>query len=131
MEINRKQFLVLAAGMVAGCTAMPEGSGAPGGEHLVDAGPADAYGADGVYEGFRGRGFFIVRHGGRLFALSSICTHRRCKINPESDRSFTCDCHGSTFDPDGRVTLGPATRDLPVLDSFTNEGGRLLVRVRG
>lgn len=32
-------------------------------------------------------------------------------------------------DSNGRVTEGPATRDLPVLHSYTNESGQLLVVV--
>ncbi|HUJ71334.1 MAG TPA: Rieske 2Fe-2S domain-containing protein, partial [Verrucomicrobiae bacterium] len=53
----------------------------------------------------------------------------RCKLSGERDRSFYCPCHGSTFNPDGKVTEGPATRNLPALPSFTNEDAQLLVTV--
>jgi Rieske Fe-S protein len=82
-----------------------------------------------VYGHFRDQGFFVIRKGEQLFALSSICTHRTCKLDAESDRSFFCACHGSTFDPSGKVTEGPARRDLPTLTSVTNENGQLLVTV--
>jgi Rieske Fe-S protein len=100
----------------------------PGAEQTIDAGPASNYAADGVYANFRALGFFIVRRGQKLEALSSICTHRRCKLNVDSDKSFYCHCHGSTFDPDGRVTDGPATRNLPVFRTLTDPSGHLLVR---
>jgi Rieske Fe-S protein len=64
-----------------------------------------------------------------LFALSSICTHRRFQLKAEPDCSFYCKRHGSTFDPSGHVTKGPAKRDLPLLVSSVNETGRLLVKV--
>jgi thiosulfate dehydrogenase [quinone] large subunit len=129
MDMDRKQFLVMVAAAVAGIGAAAADPGPSPGERLVDAGPASLYGAEGLYEAFHASGFFLVRKGARLFALSSVCTHRRCKISPEKDRSFTCDCHGSTFDADGRVETGPAKRDLPVLPSFVSPEGHLMVRV--
>jgi Rieske Fe-S protein len=82
-----------------------------------------------VYTAFRNRGFFIVRRGEKLFALSAICTHRRCKLDVERDHSFYCPCHGSTFDPAGHVTEGPAKRDLPVFATSIGERGELMVRI--
>jgi Rieske Fe-S protein len=130
MKINRREFLVLAATFFAGCSSM-ENAGAPraGRERVVNAGPLCDYAADGVYGAFRSQGFFIIRRGGKLFALSSVCTHRRCLVDVESDRSFVCPCHGSTFDPNGNVTHGPARRDLPALATSVNEMGQLLVTV--
>ena len=96
---------------------------------MINAGPVSDFAVDGVYTLFRNQGFFIVRQGDRLLALSSICTHRRCLVETERDRSFLCPCHGSAFDPNGHVTRGPAGRDLPMLQTFTNERSELLVRV--
>ncbi|HTS17925.1 MAG TPA: Rieske 2Fe-2S domain-containing protein [Verrucomicrobiae bacterium] len=135
--ISRRQFLfVTAATLVTGCRAMAEqsnsgasGSGANGHERVVNAGPVSKYAADGLYDAFRDQGFFLVHKGDKLVALSSYCTHRKCKLEAESNRSFNCPCHGSTFDPGGKVTEGPAKRDLPTLPSFTNEAGELCVRV--
>jgi Rieske Fe-S protein len=133
--ISRRQFLFwTAATLVTGYQAMAEehnagSSAANGRERVVNAGPVSKYAADGLYDSFRDEGFFLVRKGDKLVALSSYCTHRKCKLEAESDRSFNCPCHGSTFDPNGKVTEGPAKRDLPTLPSFTNEAGELLVRV--
>ncbi|MGB8370479.1 MAG: Rieske (2Fe-2S) protein [Verrucomicrobiia bacterium] len=132
MNINRRQFLILTAATVAtGCRALDDGnrSIAAHRERVVDVGPVGNYAADGVYNNFRDQGFFVIRNGEKLFALSAICTHRKCKLIGEPDHSFYCKCHGSTFDPGGKVTLGPAKRDLPILPVFVNEKGQLLVTV--
>src|ERR1022692_4232583 len=110
MIVNRRQFLLLTAGLAAGCQAVKEdvNSGATTG-HPVNAGPVSNFAADGVYNNFRDHGFFVICEGGKLSALSAICTHRKCKLVAERDGSFYCKCHGSTFDPAGHVTTGPAT----------------------
>jgi Rieske Fe-S protein len=130
MIISRRQFLLLAAGLVAGCQAVNNGGPSAARRiRVVNAGPADEYAADGVYARFRSQGFFVIRRGGRLFVLSSICTHRKCTVLAEPDHSFYCPCHGSEFDAAGHVTEGPAQRDLPVLPSVINEQGQLIVTV--
>jgi len=131
MRINRREFLILTAGLAAGCNSMESAAPAAGRNRVVNAGPAGHYLRDGVYADFRDQGFFIVRQGERLFALSAICTHRKCKLDVEPDRSFYCHCHGSTFDSGGRVTHGPARRDLPQLATSLNEKGELLVTLGG
>lgn len=66
----------------------------------------------------------VVQEGARKVAMfrdendvlhrkSAVCTHLGCLVewNPK-DRSFDCPCHGSLFDPQGRVMCGPAVADL-------------------
>jgi len=129
MLITRRQFLLLTAGLAAGCKAVDGGGSPANKERTLNAGLASNFAADGVYNNFRDEGFFVIRKGEKLFALSAICTHRKCKLDAEPDHSFYCPCHGSTFDPNGRVTKGPARRDLPTLTTFTDQVGQLLVRV--
>jgi len=128
--MRRRDFLLvsMAAAASAGCQGVV-GNSAPAAARTFDAGPAASYAADGVYQNFRDLGFFVIRRGVKLEALSSICTHRRCKLHVDDDQSFYCSCHGSTFDPEGKVTEGPATRDLPVLKSIVSESGRVMVTV--
>ena len=126
MKLNRREFLLLTTGLVAGCKTA---NGIGGSTRTVNAGSASNFASDGVYNNFRDAGFFVIRRDGKLFALSAICTHRNCKLIAEPDRSFYCKCHGSTFDPNGHVTEGPAKRDLPLLPLFTNEHGQLIVTV--
>lgn len=133
MTLNRRQFVILGAGLLAGCAVAGTGADkrtiSPGtGGRTFDAGPAGAFRDEGVYDRFRYQGFFLVRRDGLLFALSSICTHRRCTLNLAPDGSFICPCHGSTFDPEGAVTRGPAQRDLPRLPLRVDGRGRVLVQ---
>ncbi len=126
MEFNRREFVALTAGLVvAGCA----GENAPVRlENVeVDAGPVSGYASDGVYDKNRKDGYFVVRQGGKLFVLSSICTHRHCVVNAEEDHSFHCKCHGSDYDASGKVTDGPATQNLPVLPSSVDEKGHLII----
>lgn len=131
--MNRRHFLYLTVtAAITGCqtvgTSGGNGGGAQGG-HVVDAGPVGNYAADGVYSTFRDEGFFIICKEGKLIALSSYCTHRKCKLTAETDHSFYCPCHGSTFDPGGKVTEGPAKKDLPVLVTSANANSHLLVKM--
>lgn len=128
MKLDRRQFLLLTVGLVAGCK-MVDDSPSTSQERTVNAGPVGNYATDGVYNNFRDQGFFLIRRGDKLFALSAICTQRKCKLTAEPDRSFYCKCHGSTFDPGGHVTAGPAQRDLPTLPTHTNEQSQLVVNV--
>jgi len=119
--------LLLTAGFVAGCETGD--NSAVNGERMVNAGAVGNFATEGVYSNFRDQGFFVIRQGQKLFALSAICTHRKCKLTAEPDHSFYCKCHGSTFDPVGHVTEGPAKRDLPILTTLVNEQGQLIVKV--
>ena len=127
-DIKRREFLILAAATLTNPKMVEAGSSASP-ERVVDVGPVNGYVTDGVYAGFRNQGFFVVRKGKELFALSALCTHRKCKLSTQSDHSFYCPCHGSAFDPGGKVIEGPAARDLPQLPSSVSEKGHLLVKV--
>jgi glycine/D-amino acid oxidase-like deaminating enzyme/nitrite reductase/ring-hydroxylating ferredoxin subunit len=51
--------------------------------------------------------------GGRLRAVSAVCTHMGCVLGWNSlDRTWDCPCHGSRFSLEGAVIHGPATTDL-------------------
>jgi len=55
---------------------------------------------------------FIVRDYEGVRAISAICTHLGCVLKWIEDE-FHCPCHGSRFDPTGRVLSGPAPSPLP------------------
>ena len=130
MFLNRREFLLLTAGLLAGCSSAQNPGSSPSLKgRTISAGPASGYSADGVYTQFRNRGFFLVRRGDSLVALSSICTHRKCQLTAEPDHTYYCDCHGSTFDAGGHVTKGPARRNLPVLPTTVDADGNLWVRM--
>lgn len=61
-----------------------------------------------------------------LHAISSVCTHLGC-IVAISGEGFSCPCHGSKYDRDGKVIAGPAPRNLPWLSISQQVDGVLVV----
>ncbi len=125
MDLSRRQFVILTAAMAAGCgreadESSPRGPTSspslpttqPIAADAIDAGPVGDFATDRVYDSFREQGFFVIRRDKQVFALSSVCTHKGCKVRAQPDQSFLCKCHGSKFTSDGKVLNGPATRDL-------------------
>jgi Rieske Fe-S protein len=65
-----------------------------------------------------------------VVAYSAVCTHTGCEVGAFllEEQALFCDCHQSKFDPrdQGRVTDGPAPRNLPALPLRVADG-RLVV----
>jgi glycine/D-amino acid oxidase-like deaminating enzyme/nitrite reductase/ring-hydroxylating ferredoxin subunit len=62
---------------------------------------------------------------GALHECSAACTHLGCVVNwNEVERSWDCPCHGSRFDPYGRVITGPANTDLASLEGEPKQSAR-------
>lgn len=115
-QLDRRRFLILGSAtlgaLAAGCAGPTAPAADYAGQPPIDVGPASAYGP-GMHDRWaRSAGFFIANEGGRIFALSSTCTHRRCPLLV-AGREIECDCHGSRFTPQGQVVTGPATVSLP------------------
>jgi glycine/D-amino acid oxidase-like deaminating enzyme/nitrite reductase/ring-hydroxylating ferredoxin subunit len=50
---------------------------------------------------------------GNLHKYSAVCTHLGCIVDWDSnEKIWACPCHGSRFDPYGRVINGPANTNL-------------------
>lgn len=50
---------------------------------------------------------------GSLHERSALCTHLYCVVQwNDTEKSWDCPCHGSRFDPHGRVINGPAIDEL-------------------
>ncbi len=63
-------------------------------------------------------------------ALSLVCTHLGCTVEQSAD-GFACPCHGSRFDPGGKVTHGPAVSPLKKLRVEVDETGTLRIYTEG
>jgi cytochrome b6-f complex iron-sulfur subunit len=59
----------------------------------------------------------VMNIGGRIWALSAICTHQACLLDWQAARQeFVCGCHGAEFDPSGRqVGIDDYKTPLPPL----------------
>lgn len=54
------------------------------------------------------QGYFLVRDAGGIYAFSASCLHQGGRVNPTQAGGFGCPCHGSQYDLNGTVTVGPA-----------------------
>lgn len=73
---------------------------------------------------FRDQPVLVVNVDGRIRVLSGLCTHEACELGwNAAQRLIRCPCHGSAFQPDGRVRLGPAQEPLPEYPSRIAGGG--------
>jgi Rieske Fe-S protein len=128
MEITRRDMMVMAGAVAAGCCAGCMGPSlldkAP---ETVDAGPTNQWASAGVDGKFRDQyGFYLISNGSRVYAQSAICTHRGCKIDSGKE-GFECPCHGSKFGLDGHVVEGPASKPLVRLAMEVDGSGHLIV----
>jgi glycine/D-amino acid oxidase-like deaminating enzyme/nitrite reductase/ring-hydroxylating ferredoxin subunit len=54
---------------------------------------------------------------GGIHERSAVCTHLYCIVDwNTAERTWDCPCHGSRFDPYGRVVNGPAITDLSPIE---------------
>jgi len=68
-------------------------------------------------------GAWLVRRGGDVRAFSTVCPHAGCAVDWDREEScFSCPCHDSRFDADGRVASGPSPRGLDTLDATVDKG---------
>jgi len=90
-----------------------------------DLAPVDGF-ADGSRTSFPQVPAVVINDAGGFNALSLICTHLGCTVESKPD-GFACPCHGSRFDPQGKVTRGPAAQPLKHLRTEITPDGRLHV----
>lgn len=86
------------------------GAGADGGAAALAAIPR----GEGRVLTLDGERLAVYRNAnGQLGALSPVCTHLGCNVHwNTTEKSWDCPCHGSRFDPHGRVLNGPAVAAL-------------------
>ncbi len=81
-----------------------------GGVGSVDEIPND--GGAVIRRGMRKIAIYRDRDGA-ISECSAVCTHLYCIVDwNDTEKSWDCPCHGSRFDPYGKVMNGPAIADL-------------------
>jgi cytochrome b6-f complex iron-sulfur subunit len=68
----------------------------------------------------------VVNDGGQISAVSGVCTHLGCRLQPDqADRRLSCPCHQTAFSWSGKVLyyrLKAAPPDLPSIQSRVKDG---------
>jgi cytochrome b6-f complex iron-sulfur subunit len=75
------------------------------------------------------RNVVIVATSDGVAAISLVCTHLGC-IVARTAQGFSCPCHGSDFDDQGKIMGGPAPKDLPWLEVSRRADGKLQVDLK-
>ncbi|MFB2974127.1 Rieske 2Fe-2S domain-containing protein [Aerosakkonema funiforme] len=74
--------------------------------------------------------YLVINEGPKLagYAINPSCPHHKCTVEWKTEKNvFVCPCHGATFDAQGKVTKGPARRNLPLITVLVQEDDVLLV----
>ena len=79
----------------------------------VNVGLPDNFEEGKVTDRFKDKNMWVIRYQGKIYALSTTCTHLGCTPNwLEEAKKFKCPCHGSGFYITGVNFEGPAPRPL-------------------
>ncbi len=64
-----------------------------------------------------------------FIAVRTVCTHKGCDVELEGTK-FVCPCHGSEYTLDGKVTEGPAEKDLKTFETmFDSDKGTVTIKM--
>lgn len=80
----------------------------------------------GTFRKLDEKNVFIFSDDDGIFAISAVCTHLGCIVYPV-EWGFQCPCHGSQFNPEGKVIGGPAPRPLEWYEIIQEVDGTLVV----
>lgn len=122
-ELSRRRFLgvslpVLAAAGLGTFSISCGGAALP--SRTVVAGSVDSI-TPGTPQRLEAYDVYLIRTDDGIAAVSGRCPHMGCGVTPASS-GFECNCHGSTFGPDGTVQRGPAAADLTWFEVRIEDG---------
>ncbi|MBN1882579.1 MAG: Rieske (2Fe-2S) protein [Deltaproteobacteria bacterium] len=127
---HRRSFLGFLTAVVAAAAALgPFRLIARAAEKWISVGKVDDFIVGGAVR-IEDEKLYIFRSEEGFSVLSGKCTHMGCFVDRIADGTFECPCHNAAYDETGRVTKGPAKKDL-VWRPVREENGELLVDVKG
>jgi cytochrome b6-f complex iron-sulfur subunit len=61
------------------------------------------------------------------FGINAVCTHLGCVVPwNKAANKYMCPCHGSQYDPNGKVVRGPAPLSLALAHINIDEGNKVV-----
>lgn len=134
-RLNRRELLAMAAAgaATAAClrclgsaaTVLADATTVPS---ALDVGPVADFKTDGITTKWMSSDkFAVVRHNGKLYAPTAICTHKGSTIQSPDGTSFACPKHHATYDIEGNVTKPPAKRALNRYAISVDANGHVIV----
>lgn len=130
MALGRRKLLLVGGGVVCA-----HAIGCGGSEPIVlpkeiAAGNVSAVPVSTLHA-VPGAAVAVGRDAGGIYAMSLVCTHQGCDISanggPVNFTVIHCGCHGSEYDNQGRVRLGPSTTPLPHLQVTKDAANELTI----
>jgi cytochrome b6-f complex iron-sulfur subunit len=100
----------------------------PASPSTYDLGPASDY-PPGSRTIVPGASAVLLHTESGFVALSLICPHLGCTLNPEQG-GYACPCHGSRFNAVGSRISGPASQPMKPLPVEETAGGKLVLRLK-
>ena len=131
-NLSRRDFLKLTRDILLGLSGLLGLAGLmrflsypsqPSAPTEFDLGPAAQY-APGSRTVLPQVPALLIHNAEGFSALSLVCTHLGCTVESKPD-GFTCPCHGSRYNLQGKVTHGPASKSLVALRVETSPDGKL------
>jgi cytochrome b6-f complex iron-sulfur subunit len=133
-QMNRREFVAAVA-----CAACLCGLGNAGellasaptmaAGAVLDVGLKSDYAADGINTTWMKapNDVAVIRHSGRIYACTTVCTHRGAIVNADNNTGFVCPRHHASYDITGVVTNGPAKKPLSHYGISVNADGHIIV----
>jgi len=109
---------------------VPDPFGEDGLALVENINPADvARPGMGKNGGYGGRGLIVFRNkSNKLKAFDSKCTHAGCNVEFQGDKIY-CNCHGGTYDLNGKNIAGPPPKPLTELGVEEKDGALYVFRM--
>ncbi|HXN32541.1 MAG TPA: Rieske (2Fe-2S) protein [Polyangiaceae bacterium] len=125
---TRRRFLAVAGAAAAACACSSAGT-TPAQVGVIAAGNV-AQLPVGSLRAVGNAPTCIARDAGGVYSMTLTCTHTGCDMGANgsvSPEGLFCGCHGSEFDVNGNVVVGPARYPLDHFAVSVDAGGNLTI----
>lgn len=89
---------------------------------------ANPEGSRVLVQGLKGDAHYLISLKDDLetYAINAVCTHLGCVVPwNRAANKYMCPCHGSQYDPTGKVIRGPAPLSLALAHVNTSDSGEV------